>query len=233
MQIDQNTTPPFVPFDETRADRVYRGNLPHWRQDGCTYFITYRLGDSLPGRIVKIWKERRQQWLAAHGITWDANGRWHAGFEKLPAKEGSSYRKKFNRALNEYLDRGYGSCLLRDATSRQLAVDALRHFEPERFWLGDFVIMPNHVHALITPREHFELEDILASIKRYSSRQINRRRGRTGKKLWQKETYDHIVRDLDELKHYRRYIKSNPVRAKVSEGEFSWYRADWVDVWSP
>ena len=64
---------PFVPFDECKAVRIYRRNLPHWRQDGATYFVTFRLGDSLPRRVLDQWEYEKQLWLAARGI--DAPGR--------------------------------------------------------------------------------------------------------------------------------------------------------------
>ncbi len=60
--------PPFVPFDECKAVRIYRRNLPHWRQDGTTYFVTFRLGDSLPRRVLDQWEYEKQLWLAARGI---------------------------------------------------------------------------------------------------------------------------------------------------------------------
>ena len=46
----------FTPFSEDRPVRIYRTNLPHWRQDGCTYFITFRLADSSPQEILDVWQ---------------------------------------------------------------------------------------------------------------------------------------------------------------------------------
>ena len=83
----------------------------------------------------------------------------------------------------------------------------------------------------MTPVEDEDLEDILGSIRSFSARRINQKVGRTGEALWQKEGYDHIVRDLDQLSAYRRYIAENSLKAKLREAEFTYHRADWMDVW--
>ncbi|MFH1497630.1 MAG: hypothetical protein ABII82_07365, partial [Verrucomicrobiota bacterium] len=43
--------------------RITRHNLPHWDQQGATYFVTFRLGDSLPGTLLAQWKSERDDWL--------------------------------------------------------------------------------------------------------------------------------------------------------------------------
>ena len=109
--------------------------------------------------------------------------------------------------------------------------DAFAYHHMSRFWLGDYVCMPNHCHALMTPVPDENLEGILGSIKRYSTCRINQKAGRTGEALWQRETFDHIVRDLDQLRRFRRYIAENPIKANLREGEFTYRRADWMDTW--
>ncbi|MDA0839500.1 MAG: hypothetical protein O2857_17165 [Planctomycetota bacterium] len=103
---------PFVPFDPRKAIRVYRRNLPHWRQDGTTYFVTFRLGDSLPAEVLERLQTQQQKWLQVHGITWDSSGHWHPAFEALPGEERLQYQKRFNRAIQNYFDSGYGACQL-------------------------------------------------------------------------------------------------------------------------
>lgn len=58
----------FQPYNNRLETRIYRRNLPHWRQIGCTYFVTFRLGDSIPAPILQAWEEERRIWLAAHDI---------------------------------------------------------------------------------------------------------------------------------------------------------------------
>src|SRR6266581_288615 len=67
----------FVPLDEQRAVRIYQRNLPHWRQEGCAYFVTFRLGDSIPDGVRRRWEYEKQMWLKRHGIEYDGKqGRW-------------------------------------------------------------------------------------------------------------------------------------------------------------
>ncbi len=102
------------------------------------------------------------------------------------------------------------------------------HFDGERWQVGDFVIMPNHVHLLVVMMGGYELEKVLYSVKRFSAGKINEAVSRNGR-FWQKEYYDHIVRDVAELYRIRRYIENNPPKAGLSESGHSYYRADWLD----
>src|SRR5579871_1175852 len=78
--------PPFVPLDECRAVRIYQRNLPHWRQEGVTYFVTFREGDSIPEAVRCQWEEEKALWLKARRIAYDGErGQWRQAFEKLPA----------------------------------------------------------------------------------------------------------------------------------------------------
>jgi REP element-mobilizing transposase RayT len=80
--------------------------------------------------------------------------------------------------------------------------------------------MPNHVHVLLTPITGFELEDILHSIKSFTATKINRILGRAGQ-LWQRESYDHIVRDINQLQAYQEYIAANPRKARLTPDEYT------------
>ena len=224
--------PPFVPFDPEKATRGYRRNLPHWRQEGATYFVTCRLADALPAEVLELLRGRQKSWLAARGIEWDQGGAWKRRLDELPDEERQRFRRVFTRAVQRHLDQGYGSCLLRVPAHREKAQNSLGYFHTERFWLGDFVVMPNHLHALMTPLPGYDLEEILGSIKKHSARRINKAAQQTGQSLWQDETYDHIVRDLEELKHFRRYIARNPTEAKLKENEYTYYRATWMNAWT-
>ena len=59
------------------------------------------------------------------------------------------------------------------------------------------------------------------SIKRYTARQCNQRLGLQGP-FWQQESYDHWVRDFDELDRIIRYIEENPVKAGLAETPEVW-----------
>jgi putative transposase len=197
---------PFRGFDERGDIRIYdHGILPHWRQPGCTYFVTFRLADSIPQSVFKEIEHERVTWLRARG--------------RLPSDEKRLYERLLGRLLNKSLDECHGSCSLRPPEIAGEVAGALDHFHGTRVWTGDFVVMPNHVHVLLTPINGFELEDILHSIKSYTATKLNRQLHRTGA-FWQRESHDHIVRDLEQLGAYQEYIAANPAKAKLREGEY-------------
>ena len=204
---------PLQPFDPHGELTTYRLQLPHWRQPGVTYFLTTRLADSLPQSKLSEWHHERDCWLRARGCETAAD------FEKLPAKERHDFHRHFTAKLHDWLDAGEGACWLRRPDAAQIVAGALRFFDGERYALGDFVVMPNHLHILVTPAPEHELSDIVRSWKTYTARQINALLGRAGA-FWQAETYDHIVRSEEQLAHYRRYIAANPVKANLRAGEY-------------
>jgi type I restriction enzyme R subunit len=209
----------FRGFDERGGVRIYNhGILPHWRQTGCTYFATFRLADSIPKRVLEELEYERTKWLAARGIHVQ-DPKWKHRFAKLPRAERSLYERLVGRLLNESLDECHGSCGLRDSLIASEVATALDHFHADRVMTGDFVVMPNHVHVLMTPLDGFELEDILHSIKSFTANKINRLDKRTGQ-FWQRESYDHIVRDIEQLQAYKAYIAANPSKAKLTAGEY-------------
>ncbi|MBT3291278.1 MAG: hypothetical protein HN380_28300, partial [Victivallales bacterium] len=66
--MDRYRTPGTVPkfFNPAAPIHVTRANLPHWEQEGTTYFVTFRLVDSLPQQKLARWRADREQWLDAH-----------------------------------------------------------------------------------------------------------------------------------------------------------------------
>ena len=229
--------PAFVTFDEQRTVRIYQRNLPHWRQRGCTYFVTFRLGDSIPDGVRRQWEDEQRQWLQARGIRYDGpQGAWRAAFERLPANERWQFQKHFNRQVESCLDRGLGECWLRRKDCIDIVRTKLLSSDGVAYHLGDFVIMPNHVHLLVTPaveRNLFrstELEMLLKRIKGSSAVECNRAVNRSGT-FWQADSYDHIVRSLEQLHAFRAYIAANPQQAGITLPASALYRAAWVDKW--
>jgi hypothetical protein len=196
----------FRPEDDIQ---VHRGNLPHWRQDRVTYFITTRLADSMPQEKLREWQEKRDAWLAAHGLP--SITELHHLAEDLQHEFHASFTKEWQT----WLDAGYGECQLRRPDVRDILTTRLLS-EPS---LDAWVIMPNHLHALVTPQDK-PLGDVLQSWKGGSAFEINRLLGRSGP-LWQKEPYDHIVRSEAQLQHYRLYIAENPTKAHLREDEYA------------
>jgi putative transposase len=218
---------PFEGFDEHNAVRIYEsGLLPHWRQEGCTYFVTFRLADSIPKQVLVEIEEQHRNWLAHRGI--DANSAdWKRQLAKLSTSEQRVYEGQVGHSLNVALDLCHGSCCLKDERVSQQVASALDFFHDVRVLTGDFVVMPNHVHALMTPLPGHELEDILHSIKSFTANQINRLLESSGT-LWQRDNYDHIVRDAEQLFAYQQYIAINPEKAFLRSGDYIHSRVEYA-----
>jgi REP element-mobilizing transposase RayT len=198
-------------FDPFREIEISGTRLPHWQQDSVPVFVTWRLADSVPAAKLDEWNYERECWLKAHGDTDSAQVR-------------EEYRRRFMRSMHDWLDRGHGQCLLRVPESRKVLVEALHFFDQERYELQAYVVMPNHVHVLFRPATGQRIGDIVRSWKRHSSRETNRRLGRTGTPLWQFDYFDRLVRDSDHERRVIRYIEGNPVG--LAEEEFDlWVKA--------
>lgn len=146
-------------------------------------------------------------------------------FAKLSETDQRSFERANARKLFRCLDECHGACVLRQPRVAAIVRDGLLFFENQRYELGDFVVMPNHVHLLIAPRDEWELETLMQSLKRYCARQINAALKRKDTSLWQKGFYDHIVRNEAELQRCREYIRLNPEKARLRTGEFLLHRS--------
>ena len=180
--------------------------MPHWQQGHKFIFVTWRLGDSLPQAKLDQWRVERDLWLRRHPRPWDP-------------KTAKGYRNRFSGRIDDWLDRGSGSGILRDPALANIVADALRYFDGQRYELTSFVVMPNHVHVLLRPLGSHRLGDILRSWKLFSARQINRETGKSGR-LWQKDYWDRLIRDETHFLECLEYIRENPGKAGLKEGEF-------------
>ena len=203
----------FEPFDPNADIAEFRRRLPHWRQGGSTYFITWRLADSLPQEKLRDWLAERLRWLTARGLSSPEE------IGKLTPKDRHEFANHFGTKLNDWLDAGYGSCRLAVPAAAEAVESVLRHFDGERYALGEFIVMPNHVHLLVTPAPGWELSKLEQAWKGISAKRINALHG-TGGSIWQHESFDHIVRSAAHLAFYERYIRENPVKARLRPGSF-------------
>jgi REP element-mobilizing transposase RayT len=195
--LNRQTPSPF--FNPDAAVSKSRRNLPHWRQDGKTYFVTFRLADSLPASRRRELERDRAEWKKSHGDVHPS--------ELTPA-ERARYFELFHKRLQRWLDAGEGSCLLERPTARKIVRDALRHFEGTRYELGESVVAANHAHVLVTPAPGEDLSAILHSWKSFTAKAINKEAGRTGP-LWRDENFDHLVRSGAQLAKYEEYIRGH------------------------
>lgn len=178
-----------------------RGYLPHCDKPGLVQFITFRLWDSMP-------VSRRGEWE-------------HLLATNLRSNAPRSHALRQQRIkLEEHLDRSLGKCFLRDPRIAALTESALRHHHGQRFQLLAWVVMPNHVHALIEVG-HTPLSKIVQNWKSIVAVAANKLLGRTGR-FWQPEYWDRFMRDEEQRRNAIRYIESNSVKAKLCRAPEDW-----------
>lgn len=205
----------FRPFNPRGVFWNYQRNLPHWRQPGSTYFITFRLNDSLPHSYVEqiqreyqIWQQRIAHELTLHDGT----------LPEASQEEHLAWQLRHWRKAEALMDECHGSCLLRQLHIRNIVSKSLVHFEGVRHHMHGFVIMPNHVHLAVRPFDGWEIEDLLQSWKGFTSREIAKITDKAGQ-LWQHDNWNRIIRDAAHWQRVMRYIARNSEKAKLHDNE--------------
>jgi len=190
----QDARAPFLdPYSEID---VHEHHLPHWQQGDVFYFVTYRLADAVPTGKLAEWQEEKNAWLRYHPEPWDA-------------KTEAEYHRLFSARIDEWLDAGHGSCILRRPALASIVADAFHHFDGQRYDLDSFVVMPNHVHVLFRLRTGEALEKVVHSWKSFTAKAVNKAAGLAGT-LWQEDYWDRVIRNERHLDAVRCYIARNP-----------------------
>jgi REP element-mobilizing transposase RayT len=202
-------------YDPSRKSRQSLNRVPHWEQPGRTYFCTFRLADAVPAKALADFVREKREWLATQ-----PERPWPEEVER-------EYHWRFSIRFERWLDRGHGSCLLRDPENAGIVAETLRHFDGERSLIHAWVVMPNHVHVLFSPLGDHAIASLMHSWKGFSARQINTRMNRSGA-LWQKSYFDRMIRDWDHFANCARYIRNNPKKAKLRAGDFLGGESDFV-----
>ena len=125
--------------------------------------------------------------------------------------------------------------------ARSLVLESCLHDNAIRYDLRVAVIMPDHVHLIFTPlidydrMEVWSLAKIMDAIKGASAHRINRALGRTGR-IWQTESFDHVLRSSEGLDAKIQYVLENPVRRNLVKNsrEYPWlWKKAFVNPFSP
>jgi REP element-mobilizing transposase RayT len=213
---------------------VYEQALPHWRQEGASYFVTFRLADSLPQSKLRELREFKAEWerrqrsveFIPREQPLEAERCWRG----LKSTLRDELAREVMQRVEEWLDQGMGSCALRSPEAADAVVAEMERGEGTLFEVGCRVVMPNHVHAIVQPLDPaFPLEKVLKRWKGASAVAINRLQQRTGT-LWQRESFDRIIRDEEHLWRAIQYIGRNPQKAGLSNAQTQlWIRPEWVE----
>jgi REP element-mobilizing transposase RayT len=188
-----------------------RGRLPHWEKESATYFITFRLHDSLPREVLERIESERESVVKTA--------------KQLDREISPSERKKIQqlstKVIEQYLDNGAGDCHLRLPAIAGIVADTLRHFDDKRYRLFAWCIMPNHVHVVVRVFPGHPLAEVIHSWKSFSAKRANDLLSCSGG-FWQREYYDHLIRNESEFERAVRYVAENPERAGLGNWRWVW-----------
>ena len=214
---------------DREIDRAKGTHLPHWTQDGGVYAVNFRLADSLPQAALNDYLRERselEQMLSDEKARLDKNEE-----SSVVASLAHKLSELYESTIGRHLDAGHGECHLRDERIASVLIGALRHFDGDRYRLLAWCVMPNHVHLVIQPLGDHALDEILHSIQSYTANAANKLLGRSGT-FWQKESYDHLIRDGEDYRNQIRYVLENPEKAGLVEWPWrgSAYGSSWEEV---
>ena len=179
-----------------------RNHLLQWEQPGVPCFVAFRMADFNPQELLRELDKERRQWTARHP-------------PPLSAEDEAEYQGVFSTRIDQWMDEGHGSCVLRDPMLRQSIASSFHFGQGERYDLLAWVIMPNHVHVLFMLHLAWKLEEVLQGWKLYTARQIQQSLGRSGQ-FWQHDYFDRLIRDGDHLRNVIRYIlRSSSSRQRI------------------
>jgi len=114
-----------------------------------------------------------------------------------------------------------GSCVLKRPEAARIVQDTLLHFEGVRYHLLAWCVMSNHVHVVVTPKDDHKLCDILHSWKSFTAQKINKLSGKKGP-LWERESFNHLVRKAEHVDAFAEYTNENPVDAGFVKRPQDW-----------
>ena len=175
----------------------HRTHLPHFEAGAIPQHICFRLADSLPKSLLEQWEDE---------------------LRRLPETEQQNERRQ---RIETALDQGHGECLLNRPEVAAQVRDALRYFDGDRYHLHGWVIMPNHVHVLVTLLGDNTLSGVAHSWKSYTAQQANQLLGRTGA-FWNVDYFDRFMRDEKHFAATLDYIHWNPVKAGLCAKPDDW-----------
>lgn len=211
---------------------ITRRRLPHWYVSGAAHFVTYRLHGTLPQNVLDELRSKKETLVQ----------------QKPPAGlSPDQHKERIHKMLfadyDRWLDQHRAIQWLSDARLAALIRSNLYHHHNSKYHLMAYTVMSNHVHVLLQPidsanrtldgrAEHLAIGEqpdatsplatIMHSLKSYTAHEANKILRRTGT-FWQAESYDHWVRDEDELQRIVDYIAANPVRAGLVRRVQDWY----------
>lgn len=217
----------------------YRRHLPHFDARDRNVFVTWNLKGALPAEAIRRLREERERvarlCAPTSGCKPDLPARPRSNAAVADPKEQSlllEHARRLFRISEDFLDRAdHGPRHLSDSANAGIVREALIEGANRWYLLYAFVVMPNHVHALLRP--FVALHRVTKEIKRKTAKAINARLGTVGRPFWQDESFDHFPRDTAAFSRIFSYTERNLVAACFCARPEDWrfcsasLRADW------
>jgi putative transposase len=202
----------------------YYRNLPHWQPEGAIFFVTTRLANTIPWSVVQ---KINEEISPEPGYLFSSEKKeYEPGLLTEPKKSSFAF---WERELDQAK---YGPDWLRQPEVAACITRALEYRDGKVYNLFAYSLMPNHLHLVFQPitEKKGELIKIMHSLKRFTAAECNQLLNRSGS-FWQAESYDHVIRNQDELERIIFYVISNPVKAglvkKWSQWPYAYCRMDY------
>ena len=196
----------------------YKRNLPHYQPQNGIFFITTRLAFSLPEKVkIKLRMEKEY---------------YSKTILKLKTKkEVLQFQREFHKYYFDYFDSfldKYESTInwLSNPEIATIIKDNLHYWDSKRYILFAYCIMSNHIHIVLKPLEieanqYESLSKIMFGLKSYTANKCNKILNRKGQ-FWTAESYDHYIRDYNELAKTIDYTINNPVQVDLVNNWKDW-----------
>jgi len=205
---------------------IYRHALPHFQQPGQAYFVTWSLKDAVPPKALVSYTNRLNSILIQIDYAKSSNlcDTIISELKLLYYQVRMKYRKAYDDLL--HLQTKF-IVNLSNETYCNILSNTLNFWEGKKLENYAYCIMSNHVHWVFRLYEKDEegnsiyLQDILQSVKRFSSTMINKSAGLKGT-LWEKESFETTIRDDKHLYNAINYTLNNPVSAGLVNDWYDW-----------
>lgn len=206
------------PIRQPNKGRYKRRDIPHWDFANAKQHITFRLSDSLTLNQLEVLKRQA---------------------EENPESRRSYY---LHLSIEEWINRGMGTCILNIPEFAQVVVNALQQLHNKRYYLYHWVVMPNHVHVLIREFPHSPICNVVNSWKHFTSVQFDEllRKFKNSSRFqnsyidsliktfnghyWITDYWDVMIRNKKHFDLEVNYIAQNPVKAGLVQRpeDFPW-----------
>lgn len=237
----------------------YRRNLPHLTPPGAVLFITFRLQHTIPSELLEVYRKEYEKELFSiknnyvppeSFLPWSpSNSTQQKPFNSNRIAHLIAF-KKFFQKVDDILDKqSFGPTWLKEPHIAEVVIKKLHSFDYKYYWIIAYTIMPNHVHVLldtycqiqrlplntpITEYNYTPYAKFMNLIKGATARECNQLLKSSGR-FWQKESWDHMIRNESEFHRVIAYILNNPVKAKLArrwqDHPMTWLNPEYHDLY--